>query len=251
MSRLSGANNVPLGARSEGGGSLKAAASTLGGMSLLNPAYLGDDAPQPSASEKINELSQSIILGPIDPWSNGELESQGTLKRTRYIDEDYENNNKKRKLDIDQGLKRTAEEKVRVNDGKKAKLEPRLNIDAPNPQTVLFKCPLCPFLFESLIASKEHIAIVHFIPHQYQTFYGCYGFRAEMVQVPMDRPIMYGPYFNFVVPSFGPQSVNVLYCCPKCKDPFLALEDVQVHRSVIHKYMDEEPNKIGFIKVAG
>ena len=72
-----------------------------------------------------------------------------------------------------------------------------------------------------------------------------------MVQVPMDRPIMYGRYFNFVVPSFGPQSVNVLYCCPKCKDPFLALEDVQVHRSVIHEYMDEEPNKIGFIKVAG
>ena len=48
---MSGANNIPLGARS-GGGSLAAAASTLGGVSLLNPAYLGDDAPPPPRRSK-------------------------------------------------------------------------------------------------------------------------------------------------------------------------------------------------------
>ena len=44
---MSGANNIPLGSRSQGG-SLAAAASSLGGISLLNPSYLGGDEPQSS-----------------------------------------------------------------------------------------------------------------------------------------------------------------------------------------------------------
>lgn len=250
-SKISGANNIPLGVRSEAG-YLAAAASTLGGISLLNPSYhLGDDAPPPPLSENVYEWSQNIVLGSLDPWLNGKFEPQGSLKRTLDNDDDHENNNKKPKLDIVlvQGLKRSAEEEVQVSDGKKAKLEPSLDIDAPNPQTVLFKCPLCPYLFESLVISKEHIALVHLIPHDHQTYYGCYGFRAEMVQVPMNRPIMFVPNFNFVVAPFGPQPINVLYCCPRCKDPFVTLDDVQVHLSVMHKYMDEAPNNIGFIKV--
>jgi len=42
---MSGANNIPLGHRGPGGGTLAAAASTLGGVSLLNPSYLaGSDS---------------------------------------------------------------------------------------------------------------------------------------------------------------------------------------------------------------
>lgn len=58
---MSGANNIPLGARS-GGGSLAAAASSLGGISLLNPAYLGDDAPPPPRRSKFGP--------PVDGKSN-------------------------------------------------------------------------------------------------------------------------------------------------------------------------------------
>lgn len=49
---ISGANNIPLGSRSgTGGGSLAAAASGLGGISLLNPSYLKEtDEPPPSGS---------------------------------------------------------------------------------------------------------------------------------------------------------------------------------------------------------
>jgi len=138
-SNISGANNIPLGVRSEAG-YLAAAASTLGGISLLNPSYhLGDNAPPPPVSENVYEWSQNIVLGSLDPWLNGKFEPQGTLKRTLDNDDDHENNNKKPKLDIVlvQGLKRSAEEEVQVSDGKKAKLEPSLDIDAPNPQTVV------------------------------------------------------------------------------------------------------------------
>ena len=48
---MSGANNIPLGSRNTGG-SLAAAASSLGGVSLLNPSYLGDDAPPPPRRSK-------------------------------------------------------------------------------------------------------------------------------------------------------------------------------------------------------
>ena len=41
---MSGANNIPLGSRATtGGGSLAAAASSLGGVSLLNPSYLSKE----------------------------------------------------------------------------------------------------------------------------------------------------------------------------------------------------------------
>ncbi len=44
---MSGANNIPLGSRATtGGGSLAAAASSLSGVSLLNPSYLAkEDMP--------------------------------------------------------------------------------------------------------------------------------------------------------------------------------------------------------------
>ena len=116
-SKISGANNIPLGVRSEAG-YLAAAASTLGGISLLNPSYhLGDDAPPPPVSESVYEWSQNIVLGSLDPWLNGKFEPQETLKRTLDNDDDYENNNKKPKLDIVlvQGLKRSAEEEVQVS----------------------------------------------------------------------------------------------------------------------------------------
>jgi len=50
---MSGANNIPLG-NQRGGGSLAQAASSLGGVSLLNPSYLsgggGNQGPPPSSS---------------------------------------------------------------------------------------------------------------------------------------------------------------------------------------------------------
>jgi len=66
---MSGANNIPLGARS-GGGSLAAAASTLGGVSLLNPAYLGDDAPPPPRRSKfgppVEAIGPPMVVDPMD-----------------------------------------------------------------------------------------------------------------------------------------------------------------------------------------
>ena len=48
---MSGANNIPLGHRAGGGGSLSAAASSLSGISLLNPSYLsGSGGPPPESS---------------------------------------------------------------------------------------------------------------------------------------------------------------------------------------------------------
>ena len=49
---MSGANNIPLGSRG-GGGSLAAAASTLGGVSLLNPSYLdGENHSAPGSGRR-------------------------------------------------------------------------------------------------------------------------------------------------------------------------------------------------------
>jgi len=66
---MSGANNIPLGARS-GGGSLAAAASSLGGISLLNPAYLGDDAPPPPRRSKfgppVDAIGPPMVVDPMD-----------------------------------------------------------------------------------------------------------------------------------------------------------------------------------------
>ena len=142
--------------------------------------------------------------------------------------------------------------KLEPDNPKKPKLEPVEDnscLNAPRPQTALFLCPLCPCLFESRDITKHHIAEVHYIPYEYQSYYGCYGFRAKMVQVPMNLPIMYVPDFDFIEAPCGPQPINVLYCCPVCKDPFVTLYDVQLHLSVKHKD-DGLPNKIGFIKVS-
>ena len=46
---MSGANNIPLGRPAGGGGALAQAASSLGGISLLNPSYLsGGAGPDPN-----------------------------------------------------------------------------------------------------------------------------------------------------------------------------------------------------------
>ena len=48
---MSGANNIPLG-NTRGGGSLAQAASSLGGVSLLNPSYLSGGGPDPGGSHQ-------------------------------------------------------------------------------------------------------------------------------------------------------------------------------------------------------
>jgi len=48
---MSGANNIPLG-NTRGGGTLAAAASSLGGISLLNPSYMSGGGPDPGGSHQ-------------------------------------------------------------------------------------------------------------------------------------------------------------------------------------------------------
>ena len=54
---MSGANNIPLGSRSQGG-SLAAAASSLGGVSLLNPSYL--DGGEPPSSGRRSKFGPPV-----------------------------------------------------------------------------------------------------------------------------------------------------------------------------------------------
>ena len=49
---MSGANNIPLGNPRGGGGSLAQAASSLGGISLLNPSYLSGGSGDPGGSHQ-------------------------------------------------------------------------------------------------------------------------------------------------------------------------------------------------------
>lgn len=58
---MSGANNIPLGSRSSGG-SLAAAASSLGGVSLLNPSYLSgqESNGSPSSSSRRSKFGPPV-----------------------------------------------------------------------------------------------------------------------------------------------------------------------------------------------